>query len=884
MDYSAINRDVLEALENDHSLKLVRNGTGDKEVLRGVCPKCDKKTLWIKVNKPITLRCDREDKCQYQERVRDRYPDIFENFSKRYPSTNEDPKATARAYLSIKRGFPSADIEDWFEQGFYKLPDGTWAETVRFYLYDSKENYWERIIDNAHVKTAGRKAHFKSGGSTTDKHWAPPGQVIKPMDKVFIVEGIFHCIAMHLAGYKVVSAFSCTGLPRELIEKNIGQGIIWHLAYDDEPGARKHLAKYRKELQEKGETVEVALTGSKKDWDDLYREKKLNDKTIEQCLWRGRVFVAESPAEKSTMLYAWQKRHYLVFDHKSCLYSAKVNADVLAKNLDGEEFDHNQHSREFLSATSIESISNFVPEFLYALVDDILDERRYVFRVSYTNGNPQGLVELEGGHIDTPSSFHKAMLNNSLGGTFDGSAKDLKILRDRWLNRRITVVKSIPYIGYEPQSGVYVYGDFGYHKGRNLKLNKEGYLEAAGVGIRTSFRGFRLHRGEHKPGWFNNFLTVFHWQGLATLAFWLGSLFVQQIRSRDKSFPFLEVTGEPGAGKSTLLEFCWKLVGRDNHEGMDPAKGSPAGRRRAFAQVSNLPIVLIESDRGDEGGDAKHKQFQFDELKPLFDGRGLGTLGVAKRGNDTEEAMFQGALVIAQNARVEASEAIIQRIVHCHCTREHHSRESEQLARWFNQVTCEEVAGFLPAALGKEREILTTYEKAYAHYRERFYDKGGIKANLGRLIQNHAQIMACAVALKHVIPQIQDDILRGLETYLYQRALDRQGRISKDHPLVERFWEMYDYLNLQHDPKAHSEDVFIEILNHSINKQHEIAINFAHFQDVAKKHGQEFLEFARLKKLLVNSLQYPFVEMRKVKSPTLNKTMHCWIFKKPRNV
>ncbi|WP_299947176.1 hypothetical protein [uncultured Microbulbifer sp.] len=882
MDYTQINRDVVAALEGDGALSLVLKAMSNT-YREGTCPKCERKTVWINAEKPIVLRCDREDKCGYQERVRDRYPDLFENFSKRFPSSDEDPKATARAYLSIKRGFPTADIEDWFDQGFHRLSDGTWAETVRFYLYGGKQYYWERIIDKAHVEKAGKKAHFKKGGSSGKKHWAPPGQEITAGDRVSIVEGIFHCIAMSLAGYKAVAAFSCSNLPRELIEKNKGQGITWCLAYDDEPGARKHLAKYVKELQDKGEKVEIALTGSRKDWDDLYREKRLNDKTIEQCLWRGRVFAAESPSEKATVLYAWQKRHYLVFDYKSCLYSAKVNADILAKNLDGEEFDHNQHSREFLSATSTESISNFVPEFLYAQIDDILDERRYVFRISYTNGNPQGLVELEGSHIDTPSSFHKAMLNNSLGGTFDGSARDLKILRDRWLNRRITVVKSIPYIGYEPLSGAYVYGNFGYHKGRYLQINKEGYLEAAGVGIRSSFRGFRLHKGAHKPDWFNQFLTVFHWQGLATLAFWLGSLFVQQIRSRDKSFPFLEVTGEPGAGKSTLLEFCWKLVGRDNHEGMDPAKGSSAGRRRTFGQVSNLPVVLIESDRGDESGESKRKQFEFDELKPLFDGRGLGTLGVAKRGNDTEEAMFQGSLVIAQNARVEASEAIIQRIVHCHCNRDHHSRESEQLARWFNQATCEEVAGFLPAALGKEREILTTYEKAYIHYRERYYDSGGIKANLGRLIQNHAQIMACAVALKHVIPQVQDDVLHGLETYLYQRALDRQSRISKDHPLVERFWEIYDYLNLQSDPLAHSEASFIEVLNHSSNKQYEIAINFAQFQEVAKKHGQEFLDINRLKKLLNNSLRYPFMEMRKVKSPVLHKTLHCWVFNKPRN-
>lgn len=870
--------EIQAALEADQFLSLKLKTTSNT-YREGKCPECGRKSIWISAEKPWVLRCDHEGSCGYQETIKERYPFLFENFASRYPASDKDPKATARGYLTEQRGFKGDVIEDWYDQGFYKLPDGSWAETVRFDLFGGKEHYWERIIEPANVRKAGKKARFKTGTQYAGKDWQPPSQEIKPMDTVYIVEGIFHAIAMHLAGYKAVCAFSCSNLPRDLIEANKGQGIIWVLAYDDEPGARKHLRKYRKELMEQGETVGIALTGSKADWDDLYRKGQLTDKTLDQCLWRGRIWAAESAAEKATLLYAWQKRHYLVFDFKDRMFSARVNADALAKALDGEEFNHECHGREFLSAATVESISNFVPEFLYAQVDDILDERRYVFRVSYCNGNPVELVELEGNHIDASSSFHKAMLNNSLGGTFDGTAKDMKILRDRWLNQRITVVKSIPFIGYEPQSKLYVYGDFGYRHGRLIELNKEGYLKSDNIGIRTSFRGFKLHRGKHNPEWFNDFIQVFHWQGITTLAFWLGSIFAQQIRSRDKSFPFLEVTGEPGAGKSLLLEFCWKLVGRENHEGMDPTKGSAAGRRRTFAQVSNLPVVLIESDRGDDV-DSKSKQFDFDELKPLFDGRGLGTLGVAKRGHDTEESIFQGALVIAQNATVEASEAVIQRIVHCHVTRDHHSHQSEKLAKWFNQATAEDVGGFLEAALQNEAAILATYDQQVQHYQERIRERGGIKTNLGRIVLNHAQIMACACALKHVIPQMNDQLLADLEEYLYQRALDRQQRIAKEHPLVERFWETFEYLNLQTDPESYNGEAQIEVLNHSTNKQQEIAINFANFDEKCRKHGQQQLDIPRLKKLLLNSHRYPFKEQRKVNSPVLRKTLHCWVFSK----
>src|SRR5690606_33234996 len=97
-------------------------------------------------------------------------------------------------------------------------------------------------------------------------------------------------------------------------------------------------------------------------------------------------------------------------------------------------------------------------------------------------------------------------------------------------------------------------------------------------------------------------------------AFWLGSLFAEQIRANQKSFPFLEIVGEAGAGKSTLIEFLWKLCGRRDYEGFDPSKATLAARARNFSQVSNLPVVLIESDRDQDQG-AKQKQFDWDELK-----------------------------------------------------------------------------------------------------------------------------------------------------------------------------------------------------------------------------------------------------------------------------
>ncbi|MCL6251291.1 hypothetical protein M3P36_09600 [Altererythrobacter sp. KTW20L] len=99
--------------------------------------------------------------------------------------------------------------------------------------------------------------------------------------------------------------------------------------------------------------------------------------------------------------------------------------------------------------------------------------------------------------------------------------------------------------------------------------------------------------------WLDDLWTAYGPKGLVVLAFFCMSLFAVQIRKRDGSLGFLEITGLPGSGKSTLIEFCWHLLGRAEHEGIDPNKATAVGIAREMVKFSNLPVGLIESGRED---------------------------------------------------------------------------------------------------------------------------------------------------------------------------------------------------------------------------------------------------------------------------------------------
>lgn len=173
--------------------------------------------------------------------------------------------------------------------------------------------------------------------------------------------------------------------------------------------------------------------------------------------------------------------------------------------------------------------------------------------------------------------------------------------------------------------------------------------------------------------------------GLGALSWWTASLFVQQIASEQASFGFLELTGEPGAGKSSLLRFLWRLLGRENMEGTKPSGSgaSMVGLLRAFAEVSNLPMVLIESDRTytDAQGRTVTVQFTWDDVKPMFDYHAqLRVTGVKTGGNEKRVDIWRGALAISQNASVTGDEATLSRIVHFHCTKDGHSLALKPMA------------------------------------------------------------------------------------------------------------------------------------------------------------------------------------------------------------
>lgn len=860
---------------------------------QGRCPSCGKKELYTKADSPWSIKCGRLNNCGYEIPIKELYPDLFEHWSRRYPQTKESPTAAADAYLNISRGFDLSLIKgSYTQESFYDKDRKIGTATVRFTVGDT---WWERLIDEP--GRFEKKANFKYGGTYQGDWFVPPAVNVLEVRKLWIVEGIFDAIALTQAGTPAVAALTCNNYPSKALEqlrearKGQPPSLVW--ALDGDKAGRSYIRKWKDRAESEGWLCQAAVIPqgkTKRDWSDLLlldrnqedpEKHYLSQAGLDEYLYEGALLTAKTAAERGRLIFEKKGLNSFEFGFGNRQYWFDLDIEKYHRAIDRISEEKSGLDQEELrelamrESGGIREIANCLPTPLYFQQNKITDESWYYFRVEFPHDGAAIKNTFTAGQISTASEFKKRLLGIAPGAVYTGTSSMLeRTMRHQLFG--IKRVETVDFIGYAREFDTYVYRNIAVRDGKTYQINEEDYFDLGKVSLKSLLQSVDVQVNsdlrDYKKEWFQSYAEAFGSNGLAALTFFFGSLFAEQIRKEQKSYPFLEIVGEAGAGKTSVIEFLWKLLGRDEHEGWDPAKSTNAGRARNFAQTANMPSVLIESDREQSGeGKAHVKSFDWDELKTAYNGRSLRSRGMATSGNETYEPPFRGAIVIAQNNTVSASEAILSRIVHLYFDKSSHTRGSAAAYQRIRRMTVEELSGFTLQSILRAKEVVDIVATKTEEHQAALLDQDGIKTV--RIALNHAQMMALAEALQLIVP-ITDNQLHELHEHFRLLAKQREQALSADHPLVQEFWDMYEYLN-----QGEGEDLN-QRLNHSRVKG-QVAINLNHFVTVAADHKQQIPPVRELKQLLKTSRRYKYEGQRVVNSAikTIGSTSErCWIF------
>lgn len=177
---------------------------------------------------------------------------------------------------------------------------------------------------------------------------------------------------------------------------------------------------------------------------------------------------------------------------------------------------------------------------------------------------------------------------------------------------------------------------------------------------------------------------------------------------------------------------------------------------------------------------------------------------------------------------------------------------------------------FIAHAIRHEEAILATYTQKVREYEEA-YHKQGITHT--RIALNHAQIEALIDCLKqHIFGELLADWqVNSARATLQKMAAARVSRLAADHPDVERFWSVYEFLcSIKED------------INHLPANREMVGINLNHFYQVAKEYRQDLPDINQMKRLLKSSSTYKFVDSNVTVRSVLTQfsSIKCRLFKK----
>ena len=665
---------------------------GDK-ITKIICPECGEAEAYTHVRDPSVIICNRKSKCGVSTHAKLFAPDLYGNFQHRFPPTKEDPFRTARNFVQ-SRGLDSNLFQ--FEQGFI---EGHATVAIKIPWTNKRLH---RLID---YKKKSGKNRWDTGG-----HYSGKAYTISNLDgarELWMVEGIFDCIALEQSGVRSAATFSAGAVPSEFYE-SLPRSIAVVIALDADSAGEQGIPKNLEKLKELGfENVIIALPPSGKDWNDLLLEGRLNQDQIKltkaEAFHRGRLFSAPTAEAYGNELWVDQgspQTFSKVFEFQRSIYLFTVrdtnnsavqiaDAGIRVKFVQISENGDHSVTLEVKAESKTYLVNLKVEDLLSASLSEVIARKTRRF-VSRNQAHLPSLFKYlnQGNHPEIRDTgcygFDKGSRQRSGTGyyTFHGFAIDPA-------GKLILPEKE---------------GQF-FEVGKNQYIRGEAQFRSAIKkisGEQFSVADFITH-----------IHAAFGGRGLLALGFWFASLFQQPIRDEFGFFPFLSLFGDPQAGKSTLGIILNRALSFADWEGIPMSRTNTLkGPQRIIASQSSVAVPLLEW--------TQKSKITEEDLLNLYGGNPQQVK--AERTPDSYvEVPFRCSLVIITNTEPFSLRQVKERIISLKFNKDELTTESKKSALMLKNIKPERMVTigvqllqdrkyFESAIIGTVEEAIQTLE------------------------------------------------------------------------------------------------------------------------------------------------------------------------------
>jgi len=726
-------------LQNDHP-KYHESG----QYIDGlICPSCNKKEAFAHFDSPMAIICHSNNKCGATTSIKQIYPDLWNDLAKRYPSSEIDSKATARAYLE-SRGLKSELLE--FKQGF--------ADHHQTLVIEQNGVTFQRLIDYT-GKDKNRLTAFKG------KVFKTP--LVDDSKVVFVVEGILNALSLEQSGIAAIATYSSGAIPEAYYSQHKDKSFV--LSFDNDVAGIKGIKKTIECFKTLGITdYKITLPPKGFDWNDLLVSNRLNDDVIRTSYWQGELTFAATPKD---YFQIYRKRHtdknLLIFDHGDWTWKA-----YLKKVGDKMEI-------------IIKPFADCTMRLLHSVIDDSQDDKQRMehYLELHSNNEGKGRVRLDATEFSQLSAFKTALLNHRQ--LFFGNGDDLTALAGYLFNQKSPKIRALSTIGYDSKSGGFYYPKFLYDKdGRRDHANGDKYFTSAGIKPFMDCSDAIINRSDYID--IKRFITFLYkaygYKGLLALGFYVSATFSHLVFDEYNFYPFLSLYGDPHAGKSfmsRLLNRCFFV----DSEGQTMTQSNTAkGELRKISQKSSMVCALLE-------GRKDKSRFDYDSILPLYNRNSLYSRATTSQDNRTHELPLKAAISFVWNHECFTLKPAKERVISLHFADKDLTEDTGAAWTELNTYSPEQLAGV-------GHFILSNRKKFESELIEEIKDLATTLKNEGitvtRIAENHAIALAGMTTLLNTLG-MNEIIFNDLIKYAIERARNKLDTAKTEAHLADYFFE-----------------------------------------------------------------------------------------------